>query len=215
MRRAIDQQAGFDELPTEAWDAAPAGAISRRRKGVEGMRLGVRACLVDGRLEPGDVDVVDGVVVAIGLEGGSRGVAIPGFVDLQVNGFAGIDFLGADADGYRDAADALLETGVTAFQPTFITSSEADLLTALRSLPPDAPARGPRVLGAGLEGPFLSAIRLGTHQARYRCDPDLALLERLAAAGPVRMMTLAPELPGALLLVDALPRRGKWSVKLG
>ena len=57
------------------------------------MRLGVQACLVDGRLEPGDVDVVDGVVVAIGLEGGGRGVAIPGFVDLQVNGFAGIDFL--------------------------------------------------------------------------------------------------------------------------
>ena len=107
------------------------------------MRLGVQACLVDGRLEPGDVEVEDGVVVAIGLEGGSRGVAIPGFVDLQVNGFAGIDFLGADADGYREAADALLETGVTAFQPTFITSSEADLVTALRAVPPEASAARP------------------------------------------------------------------------
>ena len=172
------------------------------------MRLGVQACLVDGTLEPGDVEVEDGVVVAIGLEGGSRGVAIPGFIDLQVNGFAGIDFLGADADGYREAADALLETGVTAFQPTFITSSEADLVTALRSVPQEASLRGPRVLGAHLEGPFLSASRLGTHPARYRSDPDPALLERLLAAGPVRMMTLAPELPGALELVDTLQERG-------
>ena len=145
------------------------------------MRLGVQACLVDGRLEPGDVEVENGVVVAFGLEGGSRGVAIPGFVDLQVNGFAGIDFLGADADGYRGAADALLETGVTAFQPTFITSSEDDLVAALHALPQGAPRRGPRVLGAHLEGPFLSAARLGTHPARYRCDPDLALLELLVA----------------------------------
>ena len=148
------------------------------------MRLGVQACLVDGLLEPGDVEVDDGIVVAIGLEGAGGGIAIPGFVDLQVNGFAGVDFLGADADGYREAADALLETGVTAFQPTFITSSESDLVTALRVGAARASVRGPRVLGAHLEGPFLSATRLGTHPARHRSDPDLALLERLVAAGP-------------------------------
>ena len=172
------------------------------------MRLGVQACLVDGCLELGDVDVEDGTVVATGLAGGSGGIALPGFVDLQVNGFAGVDFLGSDADGYRAAADALLETGVTAFLPTFITSSEDDLIAALGSMFVDDQARGPRMLGAHLEGPFLSARRLGTHPARYRCDPDLDLLERLLAAGPVRLMTLAPELPGALELVDVLHARG-------
>jgi N-acetylglucosamine-6-phosphate deacetylase len=172
------------------------------------MRLGVQAVLVDGRLEPGDCAVEDGVVVAVGLEGGSRGIAVPGFVDLQVNGFGGVDFLGADAEGYAEAADVLLETGVTAFVPTFITSSEADLVAALQAVPHREREHGPRILGAHLEGPFLSATRLGTHPARYRSDPDLGLLERLLAAGPVLMMTLAPELPGALELVDVLLARG-------
>src|SRR6185436_7655242 len=54
----------------------------------------------------------------------------------------------------------------------------------------------------------LSASRLGTHPARYRSDPDPALLDRLLTAGPVRTMTLAPELPGALELVDTLQERG-------
>ena len=142
------------------------------------------------------------------MRNGSGGIAVPGFVDLQVNGFAGVDFLGADADGYREAADALLETGVTAFVPTFITSSEEDLVAALGSVPRQGQARGPQVLGVHLEGPFLSAARLGTHPARFRRDPELGLLERLLAAGPVRTMTLAPELPGALELVDVLHARG-------
>ena len=60
------------------------------------MRLGVEAALVRGELVPGDVEVDDGVVVDVGLAGGARGrVAVPGFVDLQVNGFGGVDFLAA------------------------------------------------------------------------------------------------------------------------
>ena len=61
-----------------------------------------------------------------------RGVAAPGFVDLQVNGFAGVDFFSADTEGYRRAAKALLGRGVTAFQPTFISSPEGELTAALR-----------------------------------------------------------------------------------
>jgi N-acetylglucosamine-6-phosphate deacetylase len=127
---------------------------------------------------------------------------VPGFVDLQVNGFAGIDFCDADTDGYRRAGDALLETGVTAYLPTFITAPEDRLLAALREVPllPD----GPRILGVHLEGPFLSPRRLGIHPAASRRDPDVGLLERLLDAGPVRLVTLAPELPGAEALVSRL-----------
>ena len=65
------------------------------------MRLGVEAALVGGRLGPGDLEIVGGCVAAAGLlAAGGRGIAAPGFVDLQVNGFAGVDFLGADSDGY-------------------------------------------------------------------------------------------------------------------
>jgi N-acetylglucosamine-6-phosphate deacetylase len=178
------------------------------------VRLGVEAALVDGRLVPGDVAIDGGRVSAIGLDrtNGRRGIAVAGFVDLQVNGFAGVDFLGTNGEGYAAAGDALLETGVTAYLPTFITSDEADLVTALRAVP--SRTRGPRILGVHLEGPFLSPFRLGTHRLAARRDPDPALLERLLAAGPVRVMTLAPELPGALELIDLLHARGV-TVSLG
>jgi N-acetylglucosamine-6-phosphate deacetylase len=171
------------------------------------MRLGVEAAIVSGKLIPGDVEVADGLVAGYGLAAaGGRGIAAPGFVDLQVNGFGGVDFLDADANGYRRAGDALLETGVTAFLPTLITSPEAQLAAAMAEVP--ANGARPRVLGVHLEGPFLSPERLGTHVAAARRDPDPALLDRLLAAGPVRLMTLAPELPGAAALVDALHARG-------
>jgi N-acetylglucosamine-6-phosphate deacetylase len=95
---------------------------------------------------------------------------------------------------------------VTSFQPTFITSPERDLLEALAEVPADGAA--PRILGAHLEGPFISAERLGSHPPSARRDPDAALLERLLDAGPVAHVTLAPELPGALELVELLRRRG-------
>ena len=176
------------------------------------MRLGVEAALVDGRLVPGDVAIDDGRITAVGLDGSGRGIAAPGFIDLQVNGFGGVDFLGADADGFASAGDALLETGVTAYLPTLITSEEPDLVAAIAAVP--AASRGPRILGVHVEGPFLSPARLGTHRQAARRDPEPALLERLLAAGPVRLVTLAPELPGALELVDLLHARG-ITVSLG
>ena len=176
------------------------------------MRLGVEAALVDGQLVPGDVAVDDGVVAAVGLAGPGSGIAAPGLVDLQVNGFAGVDFLATDADGYAAAGEALLETGVTAYLPTLITSPEPTLVAALRAVPGES--SGARILGVHLEGPFLSPARLGAHPADARRDPDTALLERLLAAGPVRLVTLAPELPGAVELIDILHARG-ITVSLG
>jgi N-acetylglucosamine-6-phosphate deacetylase len=171
------------------------------------MRLGVEAALVDGVLVRGDVEVDEGRVAAIGLASAAgRGIAVPGFIDLQVNGFGGVDFLDADAEGYRRAGEALLETGVTAYLPTLITTPEQQLLAAMAEVP-NGDAR-PRVLGMHLEGPFLSPNRLGTHESSARRDPDPALLDRLLAAGPVRMMTLAPELPGAEVLIDRLVECG-------
>ena len=172
------------------------------------MKLDVAAALVDGSLVPGRVEIVDGLIAGVGLSGAGRGIVAPGFVDLQVNGFGGVDFLDADGDGYRRAGEALLETGVTAFMPTLITAPEETLVAALAEIPANGDDTGARVLGVHLEGPFLSAWRLGTHPPVGRRDPDQELLERLLAAGPVRIMTLAPELPGALDLIDTLVARG-------
>lgn len=170
------------------------------------MRLGVEASLVGHRLVPGDVEVEDSRIRAYGLPSANgRGVAAPGFVDLQVNGFGGVDFLDADAAGYRRAGDALLATGVTAYLPTLITAPEERLIAALREVPPTS---GPRILGVHLEGPFIAPARLGAHPPEHRRDPDRALLDRLLDAGPVRLMTLAPELVGADELIDRLRGRG-------
>ncbi len=171
------------------------------------MRLGVEAALVRGELVPGDVDVEDGRVVAAGLARGPRGrVAIPGFVDLQVNGYGGVDFLTASGDDYRRAGEALLLGGVTAYQPTFISAAEETTVEALQAMPTAAP--GPRILGAHLEGPFLSPDHPGAHPLRHLRSPDVAPLDRLLAAGVVTQMTLAPELPGADALVERLRERG-------
>ncbi len=164
------------------------------------MRLGVAYALVDGVLLPGDVEIEDGRITAVGLAGTGTGIAAPGFVDVHIHGFAGVDFATADAEGYRHATEALLATGVTSYRPSFITASEDELVAALAEVPPG--------LGAHLEGPFIASVRLGMHPADARRDPDVALLERLLAAGPVAHVTLAPELPGAAGLIDVLVARG-------
>ena len=166
------------------------------------MRIGVEAALVDGVLLRGDVAVEDGRISAVGLAGTGHGVAVPGFVDLHVHGFGGVDFATTDAAGYRRAGEALLATGVTAFKPTFVTAPVDELVASLRELPTDAV--GPRVLGCHLEGPFISPARLGMHRAEAQLDPDPAQLARLLDAGPVSQMTFAPELAGAGELLDDL-----------
>jgi N-acetylglucosamine-6-phosphate deacetylase len=171
------------------------------------VRLGVEAALVGGELVRGDVEVDEGVVVDVGLAGGTRGrVAVPGFVDLQVNGFGGVDFLAAATEDYVRAGEALVQTGVTAFQPTFITATEGTIIDALRAMPPNG--NTPHVIGAHIEGPFLSPERLGTHPFEHRRDPDLELLDRLLDVGRVTEMTIAPELPGADALIRRLIERG-------
>ena len=193
-------------------DAAAArerlSVVRRQRASGAAMRLGVEAALVDGKLVPGDVEVRDGRIARYGIRRGNgrSGIAAPGFVDLQVNGFGGVDFATADAAGYERAGEALLETGVTAYLPTLITAPEPALAASLREVPRES--RGPRVLGVHVEGPFLAAARMGTHLLEGRLDPDPDVLERLLDAGPVRLVTLAPELPGALELIDLLLARG-------
>lgn len=171
------------------------------------MRLGVASALVEGRLVPGDVEVADGIVERVALASpGGRGLAAPGLVDLQVNGLDGVDLVTADADGYRLVGERLLGGGVTSYVPTFVTGPEDRVKAALRGM--TAGDDGPHVLGAHLEGPFISPRRLGVHPAEHRLDPDRALFARLLEAGPVRMVTLAPELPGAHELVLELLGRG-------
>jgi N-acetylglucosamine-6-phosphate deacetylase len=172
-------------------------------------RLGVAAALVDREVVHGDVEVVDGVISAVGVSpAGLSGVAVPGFVDLQVNGFGDVDFLAADVDGYRHASDVLLSTGVTAFQPTFVTSPIDETVDAIDVVAKARSEVRARILGVHLEGPFISPTFKGAHDERWIIPPDLAVAERLCAGGVVTTMTIAPELPGGFDLLRWLVQHG-------
>jgi N-acetylglucosamine-6-phosphate deacetylase len=175
------------------------------------VRLGVSAALVDGTLIDGDVTIEGDSVTAVGASGGrGRGVAVPGFVDAHINGIAGVDFMTADADGHARAAEALAAAGVVAYQPTLVSSPpEAyDEPLAIMAAAMADPRGGARMVGVHLEGPFLSREWAGAHDPAYLVDPDGALADRLCDAGPVTMVTLAPELEGGLELVERLVKRG-------
>jgi N-acetylglucosamine-6-phosphate deacetylase len=172
------------------------------------MRLGVAAALVGGEIVAGDVTVAGGLIEAVGVAGGGgSGLAVPGYVDVQVNGFAGVDFLAAEPADYVRAGEGLAATGVTAYLPTMISAPADAYRTALAALAA-APEGGPRRLGAHLEGPFLSPSWPGAHPPEHLRPPDLALADELRAIAPVATMTVAPELPGGLDLVTALSARG-------
>lgn len=172
------------------------------------MRLGVKAALVGGQFVPGDVEIEEGVVSAAGLSpAGRSGLAVPGFIDLQINGYDGVDFTSARIDDYRHVARQLAATGVTSFQPTLISLPEDDYLPPLQRLDPSAVTEA-RIPGMHLEGPFLSPERCGAHDPKNVIDPSIELTERLLDAGPVTHMTIAPELPGAMEVMDLLTARG-------
>jgi N-acetylglucosamine-6-phosphate deacetylase len=140
------------------------------------------------------------------------GVLVPGLVDLQVNGYYGVEFQIADADGWATVARRLPETGTTAFMPTMITAPVGELAESLAAAAAFVPSMtdGARVLGVHVEGPFISAARRGAHNPAFIIDPAPAAVSELVAGGHglLRLLTLAPELPGALAAIGELTRAG-------
>jgi N-acetylglucosamine-6-phosphate deacetylase len=173
-------------------------------------RLGVAAAFVGGSLIEGDVAIHDGEIVAVGLSHPGSGIAIPGLVDAQVNGYAGVDLLHAEVEEILEMGRALERDGVVAYQPTLITSEfdqtrrTAERLHTAREHRRD----GAFILPVHLEGPFLSPRRAGTHPTTLLRAPDRDLLGRLLDLPDVGFMTIAPELPGALDLIEECRRRG-------
>lgn len=132
-----------------------------------------------------------------------------GLVDLQVNGAFGHDFT-ANPETMWKVAEALPRYGVTAFLPTIVTSPRERVAAAMDELAKGPPRgwRGARPVGLHLEGPFLNPQKKGAHNPRWLCAPDRRTIQDWSGENGVRLVTLAPELPGALDLVRELVRRG-------
>src|ERR1041385_795331 len=140
----------------------------------------------------------------------------PGFIDLQVNGFAGVDYNSPNAppEDIARSLRTMFSTGVTRVFPTVITGDPERMCGALRNL---ADAREELVEGSAMEafhveGPHISPEDgpRGAHPAQWVRPPDLAEFRRWqeAAGGHVRLVTLSPEWPDATRYIDQLSREG-------
>ena len=141
----------------------------------------------------------------------STALVVPGFCDLQVNGFAGVDFNdpGTAPEDVARAAAVMEATGVTSFLPTLISSDFSRFAAcAKRVLSSGAPG----VLGLHMEGPYIASDDgpRGAHDPAAMTDasPDDFARRQDAAGGTIRLVTLAPEVPGALDLIDRLVAAG-------
>ncbi|HET7304249.1 MAG TPA: N-acetylglucosamine-6-phosphate deacetylase [Segeticoccus sp.] len=137
---------------------------------------------------------------------------VPGFIDLHVHGGAGAAFTDGAADAVRRAAEEHLRHGTTTLLASLVSAEVPELERQVRALTPlvgSEPGRA-TVAGQHLEGPFLSDARRGAHDPHVLCPPDRSSLTRLldAGEGTVRMVTVAPELPGGIPAVELLAARG-------
>ena len=141
------------------------------------------------------------------MVGTPRTVELPGFFDLQVNGFAGVDFgdTALTSERVLQAVAAIAKTGVTRFLPTLTTSSLEAFSACARTL---ARTSHPAIAGIHMEGPYISPEDgpRGAHPRAFvrAADVDDFRRRQDAAEGRIRLVTLAPEAPGALPLVEHL-----------
>ena len=184
-----------------------------------------RAVTPDGLLDDAAIVVEGGRIGSVGhAEGGGAAAGetidlagltvLPGFIDLHIHGAAGAD---AHAGEIAALAAALPRWGVTAFLPTLAADAEGRTIAALRAVArvrdeqggADGPA-GTLVLGAHLEGPFLNPARAGAIPPEHLHPPEPTRAARLLGVAPglVRLMTVAPDAPGALDLISALAGQG-------
>jgi N-acetylglucosamine-6-phosphate deacetylase len=148
---------------------------------------------------PKDAQIVD----ATGL------VLAPGFIDMQINGGFGHYFT-SDPDSIWEVAEELPRYGVTSFLPTIITSPLNIFSKAQNSFVHGNTNGNPGAtpLGLHFEGSFLNPIKKGAHNQEYLCPPSMKAISTWSSDNGVRLVTLAPELPGGLEMVQRLTSQG-------
>lgn len=175
--------------------------------GVPPTVLRARRALLPAGLQPAELVVEHGLIASVRAPGDGPAVEVdllaPGFVDLHVHAVDGCGAVGPAPD-VPGLARALARHGVTSFLATTVTAPVEELLALLGA----TASGGARLAGLHLEGPWLSPEHVGAQPVEHLAPPSLADLARLVDAGPPVLLTLAPELPGALDVVRAAVAAG-------
>jgi N-acetylglucosamine-6-phosphate deacetylase len=170
-----------------------------------------RLILPDGIHDDLEVVVEDGKIAEI-REQSSAADAIDlrgnylaaGFIDLHIHGGLGRDTMEATPEAFRAICDYHATGGTTSLLLTTVTAPLSEIVNVLKAV---REARGylPQIAGVHVEGPFISKTRAGAQRAEFIRDPKTALVDQLMPfADVIKIMTVAPELPGALALIDRL-----------
>lgn len=140
----------------------------------------------------------------------SGAVVLPGFIDPHIHGAGGADTMDGTRQALLTVSRTLAEEGTTAFLATTMTESPEAILRALTAVRDCRETPGARLLGVHLEGPFISSDYAGAQPREYIAAPDPAVFDgyQAASGGKIRVVTVAPEVPGADALIRHLADTG-------
>lgn len=178
------------------------------------MRIAASQALLAEGLLPATITVADGRIAAIEDGVGSADVVIdhgylsPGLIDLQLNGAFGVDFATATEAEWDTVTSLLPSTGVTAFLPTVITNPVNSLVEQIKQAPHSVSEQHAQPLGFHVEGPFISRQHRGVHREDFITDPQPSHIQALIDTKRVRLITMAPELSGAMEAIKKLADAG-------
>ena len=187
-----------------------------------------RAFTPQGELPDAAILFRDGVIESVGPRSGvtlpagatevvaKDQIAAPGFVDVHIHGAGGHDVMEGSADALSVVSKSLASRGTTSYlattvtaNPDVIVSSTAGIARYISTQYASGDARAD-VLGVHFEGPFISPVRRGVHPVKWIAPPSADLLQKFidAADGHAQLITIAPELMGAIPCIDAAHKAG-------
>jgi N-acetylglucosamine-6-phosphate deacetylase len=200
-------QCGYAAIILASSDPAAAGLdppmifSNARLVLADGIRDGLEVVVAEGRI----VEIREGTGTAAVDLGGNY--LAPGFIDLHLHGALGRDTMEASPEAFRTICEYHASGGTTSLLLTTVTAPVAAIVDVLRAVRTSAGVIR-QIAGVHVEGPFISRARAGAQRAAFIRDPDPdSVAELLEYADVIKIVTLAPELPGALDLIGRLRER--------